>query len=142
MLGLMGVMVVLQRQWSDSENSKSTDTHSMHILVLLLNNACSKALPTLNDRRRGISLHGFNTNDGLVEGEALPGDFSQTSADGTQFFYVTYSPFLFIQMFELIFKDRFKPCLVRNLRSEIVLVCLIIPEGNGGFVTRKDSVRF
>ena len=60
-------------------------------------------------------------NDGLVEGEALPGDFPQSSVDGTQFFYVTYSPFLFIQMFELIFKHQFRPCLVRNLRLEKVL---------------------
>ena len=66
----------------------------MNIFVLLLNKACSKVSPTLSDCRPGIGIHGPNTNNELVEGEALPGDFPQTSVDGTQFFYVTYSPFL------------------------------------------------
>ena len=58
----------------------------MHIFVLLLNNAYSEVIPALNYYRPGIGLHGSNTNNGLVKGEALPRDFPQTFVDGTQFF--------------------------------------------------------
>ena len=115
--------------------------HSMHHVVLLLNDACSKVPQTRDDNRACIGLRSSDNADGLVEeGKALARHTPYRFVDSTKYFHVTYHPCFFVQIFKLILEYQLRPFLVRHLNLEAVLPFLIVPIGHvNRNVSRRQS---